>query len=129
MTQSFLLRVVEEKIREAQETGAFDNLPGRGKPLELGDLSLVPEDLRMAYHCLRNAHLLPPEVGLLREVQTLEDLLKTIGDNEERGVVLKRFEERVVRLDLLTRRSFSVQGVRYYAKRLTRNFAGRHRTG
>ncbi|MEE8077011.1 MAG: DUF1992 domain-containing protein [Candidatus Binatia bacterium] len=129
MTQSFLLRVVEEKIREAQETGAFDNLPGRGKPLELEDLSPVPEDLRMAYHCLRNAHLLPPEVELLREVQTLEDLLKTIGDEEERGVVLKRIEERVVRLDLLKRRSFSVQGVRYYAKRLTRNFADRHRTG
>ncbi|MFQ5539397.1 MAG: DUF1992 domain-containing protein, partial [Candidatus Binatia bacterium] len=39
MTQSFLLRVVEEKIRDAQETGAFDNLPGKGKPLELEDLS------------------------------------------------------------------------------------------
>ena len=129
MTQSFLLRVVEEKIREAQEMGALDNLPGRGKPLELEDLSLVPEELRMAYHFLRNAHLLPPEVELLRDIQTLEDLLKTIGNEEERGVVLKRIEERVVRLDLLKRRSFSVQGVRYYAQRLTRNFAGRRRTG
>ncbi len=129
MTQSFLLRVVEEKIRDAQETGAFDNLPGKGKPLELEDLSLVPEELRMAYHLLKNAHLLPPEGELLGEIQTLEELLKTICDEEERGLFLKRIEERVVRLDLLKRRSFSVQGVRYYSKRLARNFAGRRRKG
>ncbi|MGH3358499.1 MAG: DUF1992 domain-containing protein, partial [Nocardioidaceae bacterium] len=28
---------VEQQIREAQARGAFDNLPGAGKPLRLGD--------------------------------------------------------------------------------------------
>ncbi len=28
-------RIVEEKIRAAMEAGAFNNLPGKGKPLNL----------------------------------------------------------------------------------------------
>ncbi|TAK00010.1 DUF1992 domain-containing protein, partial [bacterium] len=65
MAWSFFHRIVEEKIVEAQRSGAFDNLPGKGKPLELEDLSWMPEDLRVAYHVLKNAHVLPPEVELL----------------------------------------------------------------
>ena len=30
---------VEKQIREAQERGDFDDLPGAGKPLDLGDLN------------------------------------------------------------------------------------------
>jgi hypothetical protein len=54
-------RIAEERIREAQQAGAFDNLPGKGKPLELEDLSWVPEELRIGYLVLKNAHVLPPE--------------------------------------------------------------------
>ena len=50
---SYFARVVEERIREAQKEGAFDNLPGKGKPLQLEDQSLIPEDLRMSYHILK----------------------------------------------------------------------------
>ena len=44
MALSYFARVVEERIREAQREGAFDNLPGTGKPLQLEDQSLIPED-------------------------------------------------------------------------------------
>jgi hypothetical protein len=71
-------RVAEEKIVAAQKAGAFDNLPGKGKPLELEDLSWVPEDLRVAYHILKNAHVLPPEAELLKEIHALEDLLPVV---------------------------------------------------
>ncbi|HXV49429.1 MAG TPA: DnaJ family domain-containing protein, partial [Candidatus Binatia bacterium] len=56
-----LERLAEQRILEAQRKGDFDNLPGKGKPLEIEDLSALPEDLRMAYHVLKNAHVLPPE--------------------------------------------------------------------
>ena len=46
--------LAEERIREAQKNGAFDNLPGKGKPLVLEDFSLVPADLRLAYYVLKN---------------------------------------------------------------------------
>ena len=46
--------IAEKRIAEAMDKGEFDNLPGRGKPLEIEDLSAVPEDLRMAYKILKN---------------------------------------------------------------------------
>ncbi len=59
--------IVEAKIAEAQRDGAFDGLPGAGKPLALDDDRLVPEDLRMAYRILKNAGFVPPEVEERKE--------------------------------------------------------------
>ena len=67
--------LAEERIREAQKNGVFDNLPGKGKPLVPEDLSLVPTGLRLAYHVLKNAHVVPPEVEQRREIRGLIDLL------------------------------------------------------
>jgi len=46
--------IAEQRIAEAVERGELDDLPGAGRPLELGPLDLgedplVPEDLRLAY--------------------------------------------------------------------------------
>jgi hypothetical protein len=41
-----LHRLAERKIEEAVREGLFDNLPGRGRPLVLEDLSRVPPELR-----------------------------------------------------------------------------------
>ena len=122
MALSYFHRVVEERIREAQKAGAFDNLPGKGKPLELEDLSWVPEDLRMAYHVLKNAHVLPPEAQLRKEIYTLQDLLKYVEDEDERRAMLKDVEWKVIHLDLLRRRSFFVPTARFYGKKLVRKF-------
>ena len=54
--------LAEEKIRDAIDAGAFDNLPGAGKPLTLEDDKLVPEDIRVAYRILKNAGLVPREI-------------------------------------------------------------------
>ncbi|MBI3058637.1 MAG: DUF1992 domain-containing protein [Deltaproteobacteria bacterium] len=116
-------RVAEEKIVAAQKAGAFDNLPGKGKPLALEDLSWVPEDLRVAYHILKNAHVLPPEAELLKEIHALEDLLRYIEDEGERKATAKSIQWKIVRLDLLKRRSFPMQTVRYYGKKLVRKFS------
>lgn len=123
MALSHYQRIVEEKIIEAQRAGAFDNLPGKGKPLELEDLSCVPEDLRVAYHILKNAHVLPPEVELLKEIHTLEDLLKYVEDEGERKATLKSIQYKMTRLDLLKKRSLPLSTVRYYGKKLVRKFS------
>ncbi|KHL92533.1 molecular chaperone DnaJ [Paenibacillus sp. IHB B 3415] len=67
--------LAEQRIQEAMRSGEFANLPGHGKPLELEDLSGVPEDLRMSYKVMKNAGLLPEEVSLRAECVTLEELL------------------------------------------------------
>jgi len=125
MAMSYLSRVVEERIREAQKNGAFDNLPGQGKPLQLEDQSLVPEDLRMAYHILKNAHVLPPEAEVQKEIHTLQDLLKYVEEEGERRALLKEIEWKFIRLDLLRRRSFSWQTSRFYGKKLVQRLLHR----
>ncbi|WNS45508.1 DnaJ family domain-containing protein [Paenibacillus sp. MMS20-IR301] len=67
--------LAEQRIQEAMRSGEFANLPGHGKPLELEDLSGVPEELRMSYKIMKNAGLLPEEVSLRAECVSLEQLL------------------------------------------------------
>ena len=51
----FMKRIAEDRIRAAQDEGVFDNLPGKGKPLQLDDDSGIPEDMRLAFKILKNA--------------------------------------------------------------------------
>lgn len=122
---SHFWRIAEERIREAQRAGAFDNLPGKGKPLELEDLSWVPEDLRIGYHVLKNAHVLPPEAELLKDIHILEDLLKHVEEEGERRALAKSIQWKMIRLDLLKRRSMSVASVRSYGRKLVAKFSGK----
>ena len=41
------------KIRQAIRNGDLDHIPGKGKPLQLEDLSMVPPELRMSYKILK----------------------------------------------------------------------------
>ena len=115
---SFFWRLAEERIKEAQRAGAFDNLPGKGKPLELEDLSWVPDDLRIGYLILKNARVLPPEVELLKDVHILEDLLKHIEDEGQRKALVKSIQWKMIRLDMLKRRSMPLHSVRHYTYNL-----------
>ncbi len=72
--------VAEKRIEEALAQGAFDNLPGQGKPLHLEDMSHVPAELRMAYKILSNAGCLPPELEERKEIKRLADLLEHCRD-------------------------------------------------
>jgi hypothetical protein len=119
---SYFWRIAEERIREAQRAGAFDDLPGKGKPLQLEDLSWVPEDLRISYHVLKTAHVLPPEAELLKDIRTIEDLLKYVEDEDERRALAKSLQFKIIRLDMLKRRSMSVQSVRDYGRKLVARF-------
>jgi hypothetical protein len=94
-------RIAEERIQEAIERGALRNLPGEGRPLEIEDLSHVPEDLRTAYIMLRNAGVVPEEVRLAKETVTLADMLRMCRTDEERADIRKKLNERRLRLRLL----------------------------
>ena len=68
-------KLAEERIVAAMQRGELSGLAGEGKPLPAEDLSMVPEELRMAYKILRNAGYAPPEIPLYREIN------ETILDN------------------------------------------------
>jgi hypothetical protein len=122
---SFLERIAEQRILEAQRNGAFDNLPGKGKPLELEDMSWVPDDLRIGYHMLKNANILPPEAELLKDIHTLEDLLKHVEDEGERRALAKSIQWKMIRLDMLKRRSLDHHSLRQYGRKLVDKFRPR----
>lgn len=114
----FIERLAEQRIQEAQRKGDFDNLAGKGKPLEIEDQSSLPEDLRMAYHVLKNAHVLPPEAELMKDIHILEDLLKHVEDESERKSLAKSLQWKLIKFDMLKRRSMDVGTVRSYSRKL-----------
>lgn len=62
--------LTERLIREAQEAGAFDQLPGHGRPLQLEEDHWSGE-LAVAHHLLRNAGVAPPWIEADKEVRRL----------------------------------------------------------
>jgi hypothetical protein len=121
----FFQRIAEQRILEAQRAGAFDDLPGKGKPLELEDLTWVPEDLRVGYKVLKNAHVLPPEAELLKDIHTLEDLLKHVEEEGARKALAKSIQWKLIHLDMIKRRATPVSSVRAYGRKLIRKFGAR----
>lgn len=113
--------IAEKRITEAQEEGAFENLPGTGKPLSIEDDSLIPEDLRMAYKILRNAGYLPPEIHDRKEVQTMLELLENCADERDKVRQMRKLE--VILRRILDRRGKPVplsDDDAYYASILER---------
>lgn len=71
--------VAEEKIRSAIESGQWDNLPGKGKPLQWQENPFEPAEWRMAFSLLRqNGFSLPwleERKEIEAEVQQFRDQL------------------------------------------------------
>ena len=67
MTVGLLDLIADRKIAAAIEAGEVDDLPGQGRPLDLDDDALVPEDVRVAFRILRNAGFVPAELDERRE--------------------------------------------------------------
>lgn len=88
-----IAQIAEQKICNAMEQGAFDNLPGMGKPLVLEDLSNIPPDLRMAYKILKNAGAMPEELALRKEIDTLWELLDNCSEEKQRLKAIARLRQ------------------------------------
>ena len=51
--------LIDKKIREAMEQGEFDNLAGKGEPIDLSENPFEDPDWRTAHRLLRNAGFAP----------------------------------------------------------------------
>lgn len=96
--------MAEARIREAQQRGDLDNLPGAGRPLVLDDDTGVPQELRAAYRLLKNAGYIPPELELRKEALELEGLLETAIAGEDRDRISRRLQLVMTRLQLARER-------------------------
>jgi hypothetical protein len=115
-------KIAERRIQEAMKDGAFDDLPGRGKPLALESDSHVPEDLRMAYKILKNAGYVPPEIALRKEIAKAEDLLAEMEDTGTKYRQLKKLNFLIMKLNMTRHTATSLEKDQRYEKKLVERF-------
>jgi hypothetical protein len=88
-------RNADEKIKEAVAQGEFDNLPGKGKPLDLDAYFATPEHLRMGYSILKSAHVIPEEMELLKQIEDLKKSLDSCASQIEKRPIQKQLSEKI----------------------------------
>jgi len=98
------VRGVEASLQEAIQRGEFDNLRGKGRPLNLYAYFDTPEAVRLGYSLLKDAGFIPEEVELRNEVVALSEILRTEVDEAKRGRLRKNLRDRELRLELLVER-------------------------
>lgn len=73
---------VEDKIKESIDNGEFDNLPGKGQPLNLKeDLQGLSPEIRRAYKLLKNAGYINEETEQKKKDLKIDDLVSTVTGN------------------------------------------------
>jgi len=85
--------LVEDKIKKAMAAGEFDNLQGKGKPLDLSFYRQVPEHLRPAYHILKNAGFVPEEIRLKKEMELIKEKIAKSDSTEDKDRLRKELSE------------------------------------
>ena|ERR1044072_6084835 len=91
----------DDQIKKAMDNGEFDNLPGKGKPLDLDAYFATPEDLRIAYSVLKSSGFVPEEAQLLKDVESLKEALKNCPDDDEKTRIRKLIDDKTLKLNLL----------------------------
>ena len=111
-------KLIEQRINDAKQKGAFDNLSGSGKPLNLQEDWSIPEDLRLAYKILKNADCIPPELEVRKEIKKTEELLESMEDTHEKYRTLKRLNFLIMKLNSMRKGSIEFDVPQKYKPKL-----------
>ena len=122
---------VERQIREAQERGEFDALPGQGQPLPRGTWG-PNDDWRLAFHVLKQAGETLPWIALGRDIEAAQAHLRGLLEEAARlppvarARARERYLEEAAALDkMLLDYSFLVPSRRLEKGRLPPHIAAR----
>jgi hypothetical protein len=91
---------VDEKIQEAIARGEFDNLPGKGEPLDLDAYFATPEHLRMGYSILRSADIVPEEIELLKQIESLKKSLESCTTQIEEKALRQQLSDKLTAFNM-----------------------------
>jgi len=97
-------KIVESIIQEAMARGEFDNLPNRGKPIDLTEYFNTPGEVRGAQSLLKNAGMVPVEIELLQEIAVLKESLASKEGGLEPDKIHKLLVEKQLQFNLLMER-------------------------
>ncbi len=81
--------------------GEFDNLKGKGKPLDLDDYFNTSEDVRMGYSILKANDFVPEEVERMKEIAALREKLRIATDAEQTSALKKELRNKTLALSLI----------------------------
>lgn len=96
---------IEKQIQKAIAEGKFDNLEGKGKPINLDDYFATPEDIRVGYSVLKANKIVPEEVDRLKEISDLKAKLQNCADAEQRQKLTKILNEKNLALAIILERN------------------------
>lgn len=99
-----LEKAVEAIIKEAQERGDFDNLKGKGKPIDLSAYFETPEELRNAHAMLKSAGMVSAEVDLLQEIAALKERLSSTYEEKDRSRIKKIIHDKELQFNVMLER-------------------------
>ncbi len=85
--------LAETKIQQAMEEGAFKNLSGIGKPIDLNKYYAMPEHLRLGYLILKNAGYLPEEVRLKREMELIKEKIRKCRSENSKKKLMRELAQ------------------------------------
>jgi hypothetical protein len=91
---------VEKLIEEWLTEKECEELPGKGKPLDLNEYFSWPEDQRIGFSLLKNSGCVPFEVEQLREIKRLRDEIGKCADDQARIRLQRSLQEEQVQLNL-----------------------------
>jgi hypothetical protein len=98
-------KLVEKMIKEAMAKGEFDNLAGSGQPIDLSEYFATPEGMRLGHKLLKDANIIPEELELLREAETLKAELARASTDEEKRKIRNAINEKLLKYNLLKERN------------------------
>lgn len=92
--------LVDEKIREAQAEGEFDNLPGYGKPLPRDRDQDVAGESWMSNRVLKQAGFVPEWIELRKQIAAERDeVVQTLAAYRERARTGERSHPDLIRME------------------------------
>lgn len=93
--------LIDQRIREAMEQGEFDNLPGKGKPIDTSENPFEDPEMRLAHRVLRNAGFAPSWIEERKDIDSEFEIARSqlarvwtvlrnaLGTEHERGARIR----------------------------------------
>ena len=86
---------IDRQVRDAEQRGEFDNLPGKGKPI--ADLDAPHDDLWWVKRKLKDegVSFLPPALAVRRELEITREAIARADTEERVRVLVDSINERI----------------------------------
>src|SRR5688572_8946120 len=101
--ESALRRLADKRIEDAIAEGKFDNLPGKGQPLDLEPMP-ADENARMTWwmlRILRGNDFTPEEVQWRKAIDCLRLRLEKLNDEAHLPPIVQQINELVLKINTL----------------------------